>query len=279
MTPLKRARKGSSERTVGGCGDDLSTLDFAEGSRSARTSRWRARLPFPAIGSGVAMTMLSTFAAADETALTRSAAAARSFDQPHTMAEIGLGLLTLPAASVCLPAGCSNGDTSLEANIWQMYRAGRFAVGAGATFAISPTTDSFRAQAGGFERTHARSYFLVEAQGRYYALSLDQVEAWIGVTAGGVIVSDRYSTANAPSGVAFIGPGASTVRTEGLTLGPLVGATWAFALNWSFGGTLRYSRWFLPRAPASTVFGDIATLTATQDVFAFGLCFEYRIAL
>jgi hypothetical protein len=225
--------------------------------------------------------MLASNARADETASTRSAAAARATERPHTMAELGIGLLTLPGAEVCVKTGCTSGDASIEVDLWQMYHATpAFAVGAGATFALRPTTDNFRGEAGGFDRTHTRSYFLVEAQGRYYALNLDWAEAWIGATVGGVILSDRYTMGDdKATGIALLGPRSSTVRTEGLTLGSLLGANWMFSPNWSVGFTLRYMRWFLPHNPATTVFGDRATLADQQNVFNFGLSVAYQIAL
>src|SRR4051812_4024493 len=73
-------------------------------------------------------------AQADETAATRNAQATRTLDRPFTVAQVGIGLLTLPAADVCLRnRPCTKGDTSIEADIWQLYRATRdFAIGAGA---------------------------------------------------------------------------------------------------------------------------------------------------
>src|SRR5688572_15812068 len=68
----------------------------------------------------------------EETASTRSALAARGVDRPYTMAQLGVGLLTLPAADVCLRSRpCTKGDTSIEIDFWQMYRESRrFAIGA-----------------------------------------------------------------------------------------------------------------------------------------------------
>jgi hypothetical protein len=220
-------------------------------------------------------------ALAEETASTRSALAARGVDRPYTMAQLGLGLLTLPAADVCLKARpCTKGDTSFEVDFWQMYRANRrLAVGAGASIALNPTTDSPPSEAG-IERSHTRSYFLVEGQGRYYVIDSPFVEAWIGATAGGVIVSDRYAIdeGDKPT-AALIGPRASNLRTEGGTVGALVGMQWSFAPNWAAGFSARYMRWFLPHEAATTVFFDRATLTDQQSVINFGLSCSYRIAL
>jgi hypothetical protein len=203
-------------------------------------------------------------------------------DRPYTVAQLGVGLLTLPAADVCLAGrSCTKGDNSIELDFWQLYRANRyFAVGAGATVAITPVTDNPPTPDPTINRTHTRSYFLVEATARYYGVRAPTFEAWIGLTAGGVIVSDRYGIdlSNKPS-IALIGPAAATVRTEGGTIGGLLGANWSFAPNWSLGFTARYMQWFLPNTAAMTVFLDKASLTGTQSAFNFGISCSYRIAL
>jgi len=222
-----------------------------------------------------------TRARAEETASARSALAARGVDRPYTMAQLGLGLLTLPAADVCLKGRpCTKGDTSIEIDSWQMYRANRrFAIGAGASIALNPTTDHPPTE-DGIARSHTRSYFLVEGQARYYAIDSPFVEAWFGGTAGAVILSDRYAIEeDEKPRAALIGPRASTLRTEGATLGVLIGAQWSFAPNWAAGISARYMRWFLPHEASTTVFLDRATLTDQQSVINFGLSCSYRIAL
>ena len=228
-----------------------------------------------------AFVALAGTARADETASTRSALAARGVDRPYTLAQLGLGLLTLPAADVCLKSRpCTKGDSSIEADFWQMYRASRsLAVGAGATVAINPTTDSPPSEAG-IDRSHTRSYFLVEGQGRYYLVAGPAFEAWVGATAGIVIVSDRYSIDDPSKRTwALIGPLSSAVSSEGATVGALLGAEWSFAPNWAVGFSARYMRWFLPHEPATTVFLDRATLTDQQSAIHVGISCSYRIAL
>jgi hypothetical protein len=220
-------------------------------------------------------------ARADETAATRAALAARGLDRPYTLAQLGIGLLTIPGAEVQLAGQApTKGDTSVELDFWQLYRASpAFAVGAGASLALKPTTDNPPAS-GGIDRSHTRSYFLVEATGRYYPLHTQAFEGWLGVTAGGVIVSDRYSIEGGDTPTAaIIGPRESTVRTEGGTLGALIGTQWSFAPNWALGLSARYMRWFLPEKAATTVFLDSATLTGQQSVLNFGISCSYRIAL
>jgi hypothetical protein len=202
-------------------------------------------------------------------------------DRPYTVAQLGVGLLTLPAADVCLQnRPCTKGDYSIELDFWQLYRANRyFAVGAGASFAITPVTDTPPSPPN-IVRSHTRSYFLVEATVRYYAVTTDTFEGWFGMTAGGVIVSDRYSIDRSEmSTAAIIGPRAATVRTEGGAIGALIGANWSFAPNWAVGLTARYMEFFLPHEAATTVFLDRATLTDQQAAINVGISCSYRIAL
>jgi hypothetical protein len=223
----------------------------------------------------------SSIARADETASTRSALAARGVDRPYTLAQLGLGLLTLPTADVCLKSRpCTKGDTSIAIDFWQIYRANRsFAVGAGASFALTPTTDSPPSEAG-IDRSHTRSYFLVEGLGRYYAIATPWFEAWVGATAGIVILSDRYAIDDPNKRTfALIGPRSSSVSSEGASVGALIGAEWSFAPNWAAGFSARYMRWFLPHEAATTVFLDRATLTDQQSAIHVGISCSYRIAL
>jgi hypothetical protein len=244
-------------------------------SISRRAQRARA------LALGCALLLLGSSAHADETVNTRNALAARGLDRPYTMAQLGVGMLTLPTADVCLKLGCTKGDVTIEADFWQFYRANRhFAVGAGATVAVKPATEQPSDEAGMIARSHSRSYFLVEGQGRYYWASGLAFEGWVGATAGVVIVSDRYSIEGGEEpAAAILGPRASTIRTEGGTMGAAVGGQWSFAPNWAAGFSLRYARWFLPGTPETTVFLDRATLTSQLTVLNFGLSCTYRIAL
>jgi hypothetical protein len=229
-----------------------------------------------------ALALLGTREAfANETFGNRISTSPRGYDRPFTVAQLGVGFLTIPGADVCLKdRPCTKGDTSIELDFWQMYRANAdFAVGAGASVALKPTVDSPPSEPG-FDRSHTRGYFLVEAQARYYALHLEWIEAWIGATVGGVIVSDRYTIEGGDEPkAAIIGPRSSTIRTEGGTVGGLIGGQWTFAPNWAIGLSVRYMRWFLPHEPARTVFLDTATLTDQQSVLNIGLLCSYKIAL
>jgi hypothetical protein len=240
------------------------------------------RFTIAACGAAAIAALFSRSARADEAAQSRAGLAAKIYDRPYTLAQLGVGLLWLPSADVCLKGRpCTKGDRSFELDFWQLYRANRaFAVGAGATIAITPTTDNPPSSTAGIDRSHTRSYFMVEAVGRYYWFTPTWMESWVGVTVGGVIVSDRYSVEGREvSNVALVGPGSSNVRTEGATVGAQFGAQWTFATNWAAGFTVRYARWFLPNQPANNVFLDRATVAGGQGMLDIGILCSYRIAL
>ena len=202
--------------------------------------------------------------------------------RPHGMAELGLGWLTLPGAEVCTRAEvqCEEGDSSPAIEVWQLYRASpRAAIGAGITLGLIPTNDAFGNEQQEIEREHSRSYFAVEGIARYYPWASPRSEAWVGLTGGLVVVSDSYSSTAAETDRALIGKSGATIRTEGYTIGLAAGGDYRFAENWSFGLHLRYGNWFLPETAATDVFGDRASLTSRNTMFAFVLAVAYRIAL
>jgi hypothetical protein len=214
---------------------------------------------------------------------------AASADRPVGMAEVGVGWLTLPGAEVCVDRArqnCDSGDTSLELELWQLYRANlKFAAGAGITLGLVPTTDAPARDAAQIQgedaivRDHSRGYLTVEAIGRYYPFVGDNLEAWLGITGGLVVVSDSFAS-NAPfSDKALVGPRSQTIRTEGYTIGLAGGAAYALAPNWSLGASLRYGSWFLPQEPETNPLGDQASLTGQNNLFAFGVSIAYRIPL
>jgi hypothetical protein len=199
------------------------------------------------------------------------------------MAELGLGWLTLPGAQVCTKrseASCEEGDSSPDIEVWQLYRANpRAAIGAGITLGLVPTNDAFGNDQQGIAREHSRSYFAIEGMGRYYPWTGRTTEAWLGLTGGLVVVSDSYSSAEPSSGRALVGQSGSVIRTEGYTIGVGAGGDYLFADNWSVGLQARYGIWFLPQRAETNVFGDEASLTGRNSMFAFVLTFAYRIAL
>lgn len=206
----------------------------------------------------------------------------RKLVRPHGAAEVGVGLLTLPGAEICVDVsqGCETGDTSLELHAWQLYRASsELAFGAGITLALTPSTDAPREDPAGVPRDHARRYFTVEAVGRYYAVVTRSVESWLGATAGLVVLSDRFAPQNPDSDKALVGPPGVTIRTEGLTVGLAGGVGFAIAPNWSLGTSLRVATWFLPETPAVDALGDEASLAGRVTMFDIALTLAYRLNL
>ncbi|AKT39389.1 uncharacterized protein CMC5_035360 [Chondromyces crocatus] len=220
---------------------------------------------------------------ADESRAARRAAAAFEQSLPFTQFTLGAGMLTLPAADVCPVAlnRCEQGESSLSFSLHNLYRYGPLGLGAGIVWALDLSADRAPGDPE-LEREHSRSYFLVEAQFRYYGLRFDTWELWVGGTFGGVVVNDSWSVVadrEPYADTAFIGPRAATLGTEGLAAGLGVGAEWTFADNWSFGAQVRYSNWFLPGQPEQLPTGDFASLKGRIDMFDLGLTIAYRIAL
>ena len=204
--------------------------------------------------------------------------------RPMVSAELGVGWLTLPGASVCAERssgqGCKNGDTSFEADIWQIYRNNkRFAFGAGVLLGLIPTTDAPRHDPDEIVRDHSRSYLTLEGTIRHYPYVGEGVELWWGVSGGLAVVSDRFVVKDKNSDLALVGQRGSTIRTEGLALGLLGGAAFYLADHWSLGATFRYANWFLPAKAAQDPFLDEASLTGRNSVFSLGISIAYRISL
>jgi hypothetical protein len=224
-------------------------------------------------------------ARADETTAAARAAAARELARPHTMVELNTGFLLLPGALVCPqtldPATCKRGEFSLVFGLQNFYRFGQFAVGGGIQWATTLRSDAALGDPS-LEREHSRRYFLFEALGRWYFLSRKSFDWWAGVTLGGIIVNDSWSSKadrEPASDTAFVGPRAATLGTEGFTLGACIGGEWSFAPNWSLGPSLRYSNWFLPDARKMSPTGDVASLGGRLDMIDVGVRIAYRISL
>src|SRR5262249_55564070 len=158
------------------------------------------------------------------------------------MAELSGGVLSLPAADVCLTtdkSSCGQGELSVALGIHNLYRSGPIAFGAGLVYARTLRSDTAPGQDDPLlQRQHARSYFIVEAQFRYYALRTKSWEWWAGPALGGVIVNDSWTVLadrKPYADTATVGPRAATIGTEGVELGGAIGGEWSFANNWSFG--------------------------------------------
>lgn len=213
------------------------------------------------------------------------------FDRPHTVAELEAGIIALPNAPISASerggntpifGKVGNGDATIQTGLHLLYRASpEFAVGAGFMFAPSPTSDTGYGIGGlqGLKRTHSRSYLTLAAEGRYVPLRTRSVEGWAGVTAGGVVIADRFTTDEGPAVPEVLGRKDYSLRTEGFALGFQVGVTWMFAERWIAGFALRADQWILPNSPQCSPIGDCTTLTGTVAAFEAGLAIGYRIPL
>jgi hypothetical protein len=217
-------------------------------------------------------------------------------DRPHTVAEFEAGILALPDAPIsaahqggATPIGrVGNGDATLELGLHFLYRPTReWAIGAGALLAPSPTNDhNYYGGASSLPRTHSRSYLVLGGEGRYFAVHLRWLEAWVGVTTGVVVVGDRYSIDSAPQVPGILDPEGGTntytTSTRGLALGGQLGADYLITDQWVLGLTLRGEAWFLPTLTGSSqcdALGDCPTLSGTVGAFEIGLGVGYRIPL
>jgi hypothetical protein len=213
--------------------------------------------------------------------------AAPLVERAHTIAELEAGFIALPTAAISQGQQGGNvpilgqvgrGDATPMTGIHLMYRGGRdWEIGAGALFGPKPSADD-KYGVGAIQRTHSRSYFTVGAEGRYVPLHFRSIEVWVGLTAGGVIVADRFTTAT-EAVPQILGSPTVTVRTEGFALGVETGLNWLFAERWVAGFAVRADRWILPSSPQCTPIRDCATLTGSVAAFEVGLQIGYRIPL
>jgi hypothetical protein len=203
--------------------------------------------------------------------------------RPTGIAEVGVGWLTLPGASVCAErssgSGCKKGDTSFDLEAWEVYRTNRrFAFGAGLLLGLIPTTDAPRSDPQGIVRNHSRSYLTLEGTIRHYPYVGEGMELWWGVSGGLAVVSDRFEV-DKNSDLALVGQRGVTIRTEGGSIGLVGGAVFWLAQHWSLGTVLRYGNWFLPKTAAKDPLLDEASLTGRNTMFSLGISLAYRIPL
>lgn len=210
------------------------------------------------------------------------------------MLNLEAGIIALPNAAIspsnqggATPLGTvGSGDATLETGVHILYRAnGDWAIGAGALFAPRPTSDSNYGGASGLHRTHSRSYLELGGEVRYYPFRSRWLEAWFGLTAGAVVVGDRYTNDSAPQEPSLLGNNQTTVSTEGFGLGAQLGADYLVTDSWVIGLAIRAERWVLPdqktfsQQTACDPVGDCPTLTGGVAAFEFGLSAGYRIPL
>jgi hypothetical protein len=213
-------------------------------------------------------------------------------DRPHTVAELEGGILVLPSAPIsatnrggATPLGTvGNGDATVETGVHMLYRAGReWGVGAGALFAPRPTSDpNF---GGAVRRTHSRSYLFLGGEGRYFPFRSRWFEGWFGLTAGALIIADRFATNEGDAAPPILGKKEVTVSTEGFGIGLQAGADYLITDQWVVGLALRADRWVLPaqkpfsQESSCDALGDCPTLTGSVAAFEMGVTVGYRIPL
>jgi hypothetical protein len=216
------------------------------------------------------------------------AALSRIIDRPHTVAELEAGIIALPTAPIS--AGQSGGDTpfgtigrgdaTLQTGLHVLYRWHRdFAAGAGVLFAPLPTSDPEYGGLRSLPRTHSRSYFFIGGEGRYIPLHYRFLEAWVGLSIGGVVIADRFTTDAGDRVAPIIGTKEVTVRTEGFAFGVQLGGNYFLSENWIAGLNFRAYRWILPETPRCSSIGDCATLSGTVEALELGLTIGYRLPL
>jgi hypothetical protein len=237
------------------------------------------------------------------TAIASSAGAARAddashlslLDRSHTVAEVEAGIIALPTAPISqanrggstLLGPVGNGDATVQTGLHILYRADRaWAIGAGATFAPRPTTDpNYLGSNESPSRTHSRSYLSLGGEGRYFPLRSRWIEGWVGLTAGAIIVADRFATNDAPAVPSLLGTNTVTVSTEGFALGGQAGVDYLITDSLVVGLVLRADWWLLPTEKAFSqesscdAIGDCPTLTGSVAAFELGVSVGYRIPL
>jgi hypothetical protein len=216
------------------------------------------------------------------------AALSRIVDRPHTIAELGAGILALPTAPISAgqsggstPFGTiGRGDATLLTGLHVLYRWNReFAAGAGVLYAPFPTTDPEYGGLRSLPRTHTRSYFFIGGEGRYIPVHYRFLEAWVGLSLGAVIVADRFTTDAGDKVAPIIGTKEVTVRTEGFAFGVQFGGSYFISESWIAGINFRADRWILPEQPRCSSIGDCATLSGTVEALQLGLTIGYRLPL
>jgi len=216
-------------------------------------------------------------------------------DRALTVAELEGGILVLPNAPIspanrggATPIGAvGNGDATVQTGIHVLYRPTRWwAIGASALFAPNPTSDpNYSGGASKLQRTHSRSYLFLGGEARFYPLRLGSFAGWLGVTAGGLIIADRFGTNSGPAVPSLLGTKIVNVSTEGAAVGLQLGADYLITDRVVVGLALRADRWFLPaqkpfsQESSCDALGDCPTLTGSVDAFEIGLKVGYQVPL
>lgn len=197
------------------------------------------------------------------------------------MVEIGIGALSLPRANICILAqGCAKSDLTLLGSLRYLVRWNRkFAAGAGVSLGFRPVTDraDIVTDAGTIGRSHSRNYYMLTGMGRYYPLSSDSFDFWVGGSAGLIIIADFYDLDTHETVV--VNPRSTTIATQGPMLGVSIGGDWAFKNNFSIGAWTHEMLWFLPNKAACAATNDCATLIKRNFSLELGVSLTYKTRL
>jgi hypothetical protein len=110
-------------------------------------------------------------------------------------------------------------------------------------------------------------------------------EFWTGLTAGVLLIADRFTTNATPDPPPIVGTKTTTVNTEGFAVGMQIGADYLITDQWLVGLALRADQWILPaqkpfsQESSCDAIGDCPTLTGSVQAFELGVTVGYRIAL
>lgn len=207
--------------------------------------------------------------------------------RPHTVALLEVGILALPGAPISssqvggdTPFGrIGSGDATLQTGIHILFRIARdWVIGAGFLFGPRPTSDPEYGGLGQLPRSHSRSYLSTGGELRWVPLHTRFIEAWVGATAGVVIIADRFATEGESKPTVF-GERVVTLHSEGLSIGASVGFDWVITDRFVAGFGIRVAHWFLPSTPTCSPIGDCTTLLGSANAIGFGLTVGYRIPL
>jgi hypothetical protein len=210
--------------------------------------------------------------------------------RPHTVAEIELGAIVLPTAPISASThggsvpflALGKGDATIMTGLHLLYRGDQlWAIGAGALFAPHPTADTEYGIGGvtNIPRTHSRSYLWIGGELRLFPLHTRYFDVWGGLTAGGIIIADRFDNDAATPVPSILGVPEYTVSTEGYALGAQIGGSWIATEHFVVGLTFRADAWLLPSTAQCDPFKDCASLTGLVEAFELGLTLGYRLAL
>ena len=211
------------------------------------------------------------------------------------MAELEAGIIALPSAPISAanrggstPLGTvGNGDATVQTGVHLLYRmTPEWAIGVGTIFAPRPTTDP-NYLGGGVPRTHSRSYLFLGGEGRYFPVRSKWFEGWVGVTAGAMLIADRFTANATPDPPPIVGSKTTTVSTEGFAVGVQMGGDYLVTDQLVIGLALRADRWILPTQPeqpfsqqsSCDAIGDCPTLTGSVAAFELGVTVGYRLPL